>query len=66
MEKEWLKDQRLTVHVAEAAELLGLGRNSTYDLLRSGRLRSVRVGRRFVIPRSEIDAFLEREALGGK
>lgn len=66
MKKEWLKDNRLTVYVAEAAELLGLGRNTTYDLVRSGRLRSVRVGRRLVIPRSEIDAFLEREALGGE
>lgn len=66
MTEEWLNDKRLTVHVAEAAELLGLGRNTTYDLLRSGRLRSVRVGRRFVIPRSEIDAFLEREAFGGE
>lgn len=56
--------ERLTVGVAEAAKLLGLGRNTTYTLLRSGRLRSVRVGRRLVIPRSEIDAFLEREILG--
>lgn len=55
--------QRLTLDVAEAAELLGLGRNTTYTLVRSGRLRSVRVGRRLVIPRSEVDAFLEREAV---
>lgn len=55
--------QRLTLDVAEAAKLLGLGRNTTYTLVRSGRLRSVRVGRRLVIPRSEVNAFLEREAL---
>jgi excisionase family DNA binding protein len=64
MEGDTRKDKRITLDVADAAELLGLGRNTTYDLVRSGRLRSVRVGRRLVIPRSEIDAFLEREALG--
>lgn len=66
MEGDTRKDKRITLDVADAAELLGLGRNTTYDLVRSGRLRSVRVGRRLVIPRSEIDAFLEREALGGE
>lgn len=60
------RTQRLTLDVSEAAALLGLGRNTTYTLVRSGRLRSVRVGRRLVIPRSELDAFLEREAMEGK
>lgn len=66
MQKKWSKEKRLTLDVAEAAELLGLGLNTTYDLVRSGRLRAVRVGRRLVIPRLEIDGFLEREALGSE
>lgn len=66
MNKERLEGKRLTLDVVEVAELLGLGRNTTYTLLRSGRLRSVRVGRRLVIPRSEIDAFLARETFEDK
>ena len=51
----------LTLTVTEAAQLLGIGRNSAYDLVRSGRLRSIRMGRRLIIPRQEIENFLERE-----
>ncbi len=63
MDVESTEKKRLTLDVVEAAQLLGLGRNTTYTLVRSGRLRSVRIGRRLVIPRSEVDAFLEREAI---
>lgn len=63
MEGKDKEDKRITLNADEVAKLLGLGRNTTYTLLRSGRLRSVRVGRRLVIPRSEIDAFLAREII---
>lgn len=36
--------------VGEAATALGIGRSLTYDLLASGRLRSVKVGRRRLVP----------------
>lgn len=51
--------------VAEAAEMLSIGRSVVYELLRSGRLRSVREGRTRLIPASAIAeyvALLEREA----
>jgi excisionase family DNA binding protein len=35
-------------------------------LVREGRIRAVRHGRRIVIPISEVDAFLERESQGGQ
>lgn len=38
--------------------LLKLSKNTVNALLRSGRLRSVRVGRRYLIPREALLAFL--------
>lgn len=41
--------------VEEAARVLGIGRSLVYDLIRSGRLRSFKVGSRRLIPASAID-----------
>jgi len=43
----------------DAAVVLGLGRTTTYALIRDGQLRSIKVGRRRLIPVSEIKRFLE-------
>lgn len=51
--------------IEEAAAMLRLGRTKVFDLLRNGRLRSVREGRAHRIPPSAIAdyiALLEREA----
>ncbi|WP_142047165.1 helix-turn-helix domain-containing protein [Pseudonocardia kunmingensis] len=51
--------------VSDAMEILSLGRSVIYELLRSGRLRSVREGRTRLIPASAIRDYvtlLEREA----
>ena len=45
--------------VAEAAETLGLGRTRLYEELASGRLESVTVGRRRLIPARFIEAFVD-------
>lgn len=53
--------QRRTYNVAEAARVLGVGRNGVYALVRSGRLRALRLGaegHRIVIPRDAIDELL--------
>jgi excisionase family DNA binding protein len=51
--------------VSEAMEVLSLGRSVIYELMRSGRLRSVTEGRSRLIPASAIAeyvALLESEA----
>ncbi|QJY49061.1 helix-turn-helix domain-containing protein [Pseudonocardia broussonetiae] len=53
--------------VPEAMEILSLRRSVMYEQLRSGRLRSVRVGRTRLVPASAITAYvalLEQEATG--
>ena len=48
----------LLLSVSEAQDALGLGRNSIYALLRSGRLKSIRVGKIYKIPRDALEIFL--------
>ncbi|WP_291432370.1 helix-turn-helix domain-containing protein [Deinococcus sp.] len=43
---------------ADLQPLLGLGRSTVYKLLRSGELRSVRAGRRILIPADAVTDFL--------
>ncbi|MEW1585931.1 helix-turn-helix domain-containing protein [Micromonospora vinacea] len=43
------------LRVEEAARALGIGRSLVYDLIRSGRLRSFKVGSRRLIPAVAID-----------
>lgn len=49
---------KLALTVREAAEALGIGRSSLYELLRSGDLRGVRVGSRVLIPAHALVDFL--------
>lgn len=53
-----LDDFGLLLSVSEIQEALGLGRNSTYNLLRSGKLKSIRVGRLIKIPKAALDEYL--------
>jgi excisionase family DNA binding protein len=53
--------------VKEAVRVLGLSRTVVYDLIRTGRLRTVKEGRTRLVPASavaEYVALLEREAGG--
>ena len=49
---------KLTLTVEEAAELLRIGRGSAYELVRSGRLCAIKIGRRILIPSDAINEFL--------
>lgn len=53
---------RYTLTVAEAGQALNLGRQSIYELIRTGRLRAIHVGRKIIIPRDAIDEFLRPAA----
>ena len=49
---------RLVYTVAEAAELLGIGRSTAYDLVARGELPTVRLGHRVVVSRPALTALL--------
>jgi excisionase family DNA binding protein len=52
------KLQKLGYSIDEAAHAVGLSRTSVKNLIANGRLRTVHVGRRVVIPRREVEALL--------
>jgi len=49
-------------HVNEMMQILGLSRNTLMALLMSGQLKSVRAGRRWLIPSSSLSEFLGENA----
>lgn len=57
-----MTDRRLVLRPREAARESGLPQRMIYEALRSGRLRSIPRGRTNLIPRRELEAFVEREA----
>jgi excisionase family DNA binding protein len=56
---EMESNQRLTVTVPEAAEILGISRSFAYELIGRGELPVVRFGRRAVVPRRALEALLD-------
>ena len=53
---------RLAYSVDEAARITGLSRDLLYDQMRTGKLRYLKVGRRRIITRQNLESFLTRTA----
>lgn len=51
---------RLVYTAEQAAELLQVSRRTVYELLRTGELRSVKIGKLRRIPLRALEAFLEQ------
>lgn len=43
---------------SEVQDILRIGRNKVYDLLRSGEIKSLRIGNKFIIPKMNLIDFL--------
>ena len=50
-----------TLTVEEAGQILRVGRNTAYELVRCGKLPSVRVGKQIRIPRQALLDYLSRQ-----
>lgn len=48
----------LVLSVPQLAEVLHIGRNSAYQLVSSGQIRSIRIGKNIRIPQSAVLEFL--------
>ncbi len=46
-----MTEERATLSVIEAAKVLGIGRQLAYELARQGRIPTLKLGRRLVVPR---------------
>ena len=48
-----------TLSVEETAKVLGIGRNSAYEGVRTGEIPSIRIGKRILVPRLALEQFLK-------
>lgn len=51
--------KRETLSVTEAAQVLGISRGLAYDMARTGKLPTIRFGKRLVVPRRALERMLE-------
>lgn len=56
-------DERILLSVVEAAKRLGIGRSLMYELLGSGQVRSIHVGRLRKIPVAALSEFVAEQPL---
>lgn len=53
------------IKVEDLARMLSIGRNTAYELVRSGKIRSVKIGRTYRIPRTAVEEYLNTSQYGG-
>ena len=54
-------DLPLALRVEELMPVLGIGRNTAYELVRSNRIRSVHVGKQLRVPKDALIEFLNQQ-----
>lgn len=50
------------LRVKDLAEILSVSHNTAYELVRSGQIRSIRIGRSYRIPRESVIEFLSKNS----
>ena len=55
------KNLPMTLRVEDLMPILGIGRNTAYRLVRSGEIRSIKVGRQIRIPMQVLLDYLEKK-----
>ena len=53
--------ESLTITVEEAAQRLGIGRNTAYEAVQRGEIPSLRIGRRLLVPVAALERLLAGE-----
>ena len=53
-----LEDLPMTIRVVDLMPILKIGRNTAYELVRSGKIKSIRVGHQLRIPRTALAEFM--------
>ena len=51
----------LLISISQAGQLLGIGRGLAYQLAQEGKLPTIRLGRRVLVSRQQLEAWIEQE-----
>ena len=51
--------EKLTYTVPELGRVLGISRNLAYEAIRRGEVRAIRIGKRLIIAKSELQRLLD-------
>jgi excisionase family DNA binding protein len=51
-------DERVVLTVEEAGKLLGISRQSAYNAVKNGEIPTIKIGRRILVPRVQLDRML--------
>lgn len=54
-----MKDERLTLSIAETSKLLGIGKQLCYDRVKAGEIPVIKIGRRLLVPRQALEKMLQ-------
>jgi len=49
----------LVISVEQLTSVLGIGRNTAYNMVRSGAIKSLRIGTQYKIPKNALIAYLD-------
>lgn len=56
-----MDDNPITLNPEDAAKLVGVSRSTLFNLLREGKLRSFKIGRRRLVSRHELERFVKEQ-----
>lgn len=57
-------DLPLTLRVEDLMPILGIGRNTAYELVKSGQIKSIHIGRQIRVPKDALMEYLNIANLG--
>lgn len=58
--------EKLLLRVNETAQLIGLGRSKTYDLIARGELPSIRIGKCVRVPADKLREWVNTQSVSGE
>ena len=58
--------EKLTLSVEEAGKLLGVSRAVAYQLIHRADFPTLRIGKRILIPKKQLEAWMDRQVNGDK
>ena len=58
---EMFRNEPDVLTVPEAAKLLRIGKNQAYELVKNGKLSAIKLGKKFIVPKSTLVDFCRNE-----